>query len=157
MIVLFAWCRSVAIKNFNATTETRGRSHPEEILIIADWSSLNFNSLVRAEWSFLIRYPNVVIKSLCGFSGKILFVWFRFQSLEMPSKIFRSQFWAKIATENRFSCRKTDHMNGVIVKWFPPLSTAWDFHYFYRGDLNPIYYSSIASRVVRILTSNLRR
>jgi len=27
---------------------------------------LNFNSSVRAEQSFAIRYPNVVIKSLCG-------------------------------------------------------------------------------------------
>jgi len=32
----------------------------------SELSSLNFNSSVRAEQSIAIRYPNVVIKSLCG-------------------------------------------------------------------------------------------
>jgi len=36
------------------------------ILITSELSSLNFNSLVRAEQSFAIHYPNVVIKPLCG-------------------------------------------------------------------------------------------
>ena len=38
----------------------------EWILIGSELSSLNFNSSFRAEQSFAIRYPNVVIKSLCG-------------------------------------------------------------------------------------------
>jgi len=36
------------------------------ILIGSELSSLKFNSAVRAEQSFAIRYPNVVIKFLCG-------------------------------------------------------------------------------------------
>jgi len=36
------------------------------ILIGSELSSLNFNSSVRAEQSFAIRYSNVVIKSPCG-------------------------------------------------------------------------------------------
>jgi len=36
------------------------------ISVESELSSLNFDSSVRAEQSFVIRYPNVVIKSLCG-------------------------------------------------------------------------------------------
>jgi len=36
------------------------------IPIASKLSSLNFNSPVRAERSFVICYPNVVIKALCG-------------------------------------------------------------------------------------------
>jgi len=36
------------------------------ILIGSELSSSNFNSSVRAEQSFMIRYPNIVIKPLCG-------------------------------------------------------------------------------------------
>jgi len=36
------------------------------ISVGSELSSLNFNSPVRAEQSFAIRYPNVVIKSVCG-------------------------------------------------------------------------------------------
>jgi len=52
-------------------TRTHGRG--EEAQLSSGWisigselSSLNFNSSVRAEQSFAIRYPNVAIKSLCG-------------------------------------------------------------------------------------------
>jgi len=52
-------------------TRTLGRG--EETLLSSGWtligselSSPNFNSLVRAERSFAIRYLNVVIKPLCG-------------------------------------------------------------------------------------------
>jgi len=39
------------------------------ILIRSELSSLNFNSSVRAKQLLAIRYPNVVIKSLCGNLG----------------------------------------------------------------------------------------
>jgi len=58
-------------------------------LIRSKLSSPNFNSSVRAEWPFAIRYLNVVIKPLCGnldiflttrltptFGRGILFAWF---------------------------------------------------------------------------------
>ena len=35
-------------------------------IIASELSSFNFNSSVRAELLFAIRYPNVVIKSLCA-------------------------------------------------------------------------------------------
>jgi len=38
----------------------------ENISIALESSSLNINSSVKAEQSLAIRYPNVVIKSLCG-------------------------------------------------------------------------------------------
>jgi len=52
------------------STRTHGRGEEAQlssgwILIGSELSSLNFNS-VRAEQSFVIRYPNVVIKSFCG-------------------------------------------------------------------------------------------
>ena len=53
----------------SARTLCRG----EETLLASGWtligselSSPNFNSSVRAEWSFALRYLNVVIKPLCG-------------------------------------------------------------------------------------------
>jgi len=54
-----------------ANTRTQGRGEAEKlsswwISIGSDLSSLNFNSLIRAEQSFAIHYPNVVIKSLYG-------------------------------------------------------------------------------------------
>jgi len=39
------------------------------ILITSELSSLNFHSSVWAEQSFAMRYPNIVIKSLCGNLG----------------------------------------------------------------------------------------
>jgi len=36
------------------------------ILIRSELFSLNFNSSVRTEQSFAIRYPNIVITSVCG-------------------------------------------------------------------------------------------
>jgi len=38
----------------------------KNILIASELSSLNFNSSVSAEQWFAVRYPNIVIKSLCG-------------------------------------------------------------------------------------------
>jgi len=50
-----------------ANTATVGSTLSSEgILITLELSTLTFNSLVRAKQLFAIRYPNVVIKSLCG-------------------------------------------------------------------------------------------
>jgi len=54
-----------------ASTRTHSRDEEAQlnsgwILIESELSFLNFNSSVRAEQAFAIRYPNVVIKSLCG-------------------------------------------------------------------------------------------
>jgi len=56
-----------------SVTSTRTLGPDEEPLLSPGWtligselSSPNFNSLVRAEGSFAIHYPNVVIKPLCG-------------------------------------------------------------------------------------------
>jgi len=54
-----------------ASTQMHGRGEETQlslgwILIASELSSSNFNSSVRAEQSFAIRYPIVVIKPLCG-------------------------------------------------------------------------------------------
>ena len=54
-----------------ASIQTHGRGEKTQLssgwtLIGSELSSPNFNSLVRAERSFAIRYPNVVIKPLCS-------------------------------------------------------------------------------------------
>jgi len=64
---------------YNGTFEKNGsrtHSHGEEaqlssggISIVSELSSPNFNSSVTAKESFAIRYPNVLIKSLCSNLG----------------------------------------------------------------------------------------
>jgi len=56
-----------------SVASTRTHGHGEETLLSSGWtligselSSPNVNSLVRAEWSFPIRYLNIIIKPLCG-------------------------------------------------------------------------------------------
>jgi len=49
------------VKNF-----VREHANTGGILIASELFSLDLNSLVRAEQSFMIRYPNVVMKSFCG-------------------------------------------------------------------------------------------
>jgi len=54
-----------------ASMQTHGRGEGTQLssgwtLIGSELSSPNFNSSVRAERSFVIRYPNVVIKPVCG-------------------------------------------------------------------------------------------
>jgi len=65
----------LATENFEkisaASTQTHERSEEKQwssgwTLIGSELSSPNFNSSVRAEQSFVTRYPNVVIKPLCS-------------------------------------------------------------------------------------------
>jgi len=85
------------------------------ISIRSELSSLNFNASVRAEQSFAIRYPNVVIKSLRGnleillnyyanaytFDCGILFVCFRGRAAtESERCLFGSH--CSVALFNRF-------------------------------------------------------
>jgi len=65
IIGLHAWFRN-RNQRISAANNTVAVRKLKKILIAFELSSLNFNSLVRAKWSFTIRYPNVVIKSLCG-------------------------------------------------------------------------------------------
>jgi len=62
--------RVLATENFGCVLTNNGRGEEAQLssgwtLIGSELSSLNFNSLVRAEQSFTIRYPNVINKSLC--------------------------------------------------------------------------------------------
>jgi len=68
LLGLFAWFRSVAIKKFSSdhTNNTVAVRKLKNISIASELSSLNFYSSVRAERSFVICYPNVVIKPLCS-------------------------------------------------------------------------------------------
>jgi len=50
----------------NHTNNTVAVKKLKNTLIASELSSPNFNSSVRAEQSFAIPYPNVVIKLLCG-------------------------------------------------------------------------------------------
>jgi len=122
------------------TSWTHGRD--EEAQLSLGWipigsklSSLNFNSSVRAEQSFAIRYPKVVIKSLCGNLDISLNyyanAYFRSRnSVHVLSVADRNRKW-KISFWNRavrscswtffrnpFRSRKTQHTNASTVRAF---------------------------------------
>jgi len=95
-------------RNFGKIFWSRAHGRDEETLLSSRWtligselSSPKFNSSIRAEWSFTIRYLNVVIMPLCGnldiwlitrltttFSRGILFTCFRSQIATESERYF---------------------------------------------------------------------
>ena len=105
------------------------------ILVGSMLSSPNFNSSVRAEESFTIFYPTVVIKPLlCGnldicltptFGRGILFACFRSQVTTKSERCFLGSRFsvallsslAEFSTEMDFGREKAEHVNASWFHW----------------------------------------
>jgi len=112
-------------------------------LIASELSSLSFNSSERAEQSFVIRYPNIVIKSLggnLGISPNYFQLWNSLRVISVADrdrkwkKLFKSRFsvallnsLADFPTEIHFSYEKTDHVNG------PNIRENWSYNKCFAG------------------------
>jgi len=101
-----------------ASTRTLGRG--EEPLLSSGWtligselSSPSFNSSVRAERSFAIRYLNVEIKLLCGNLDRIVTERCFFGS-RCSVTLLRNL--TDFATEIHFGCKKPEYVNATIVR-----------------------------------------
>ena len=81
-------------------------------MIGLELSSPNFNSLVRAEQLFAIRYPNVAIKPLCGNLDICLNYYCFFGSRCLVALLHNL---TDFAIEIHFSREKPEHANTPIV------------------------------------------